>query len=335
MKPSLTYTNPVWPHYFADPFILRWQDEYFAYGTGDANEPLTARWPLSPNRPAGDPPTAFTVLRSNDLVEWRDHGPALVRPPGMEFHALWAPEVVAVGDRFLLYYSSAPPRLDELHRVHVAVAGDPTGPFLEAGLVLPEEEGFSIDAHPFRDPHTGQWYLFFAKDFFDDRTGTGIAVVPLAENLQCAAGPSRTVLRANADWQIYERDRPLYGRTWAAWHTVEGPCVIMHEGRYYCLYSGGNWQTPDYGVSFAVADHPLGPWRHPAESGPCVLREIPGRVSGPGHVSHLLAADGQTELLVYHAWDAAHSARRMCLDRLVWTADGPRCLGPTTTPQQL
>jgi hypothetical protein len=25
----------------------------------------------------------------------------------------------------------------------------------------------------------------------------------------------------------------------------------------------------------------------------------------------------------------------MCIDPLVWTADGPRCLGPTTGPQTI
>ncbi|HEX2101808.1 MAG TPA: family 43 glycosylhydrolase, partial [Candidatus Synoicihabitans sp.] len=146
---------------------------------------------------------------------------------------------------------------------------------------------------------------------------------------------SQPVVRANADWQVYERNRPLYGRSWAAWHTVEGPCVVYHENHYYCFYSGGNWQTHDYGVSYAVASHPLGPWTHAPESEPVVLRQKPGEVLGPGHNSYSVAPDGRTELLVYHAWDVARTARRMCLDRLVWTTAGPRCLGPTTTLQTL
>ena len=31
---TLTYTNPVWPGYLADPFVLKWEGEYYAYGTG-------------------------------------------------------------------------------------------------------------------------------------------------------------------------------------------------------------------------------------------------------------------------------------------------------------
>ena len=35
------------------------------------------------------------------------------------------------------------------------------------------------------------------------------------------------------------------------------------------------------------------------------------------------------------AWDKDMKARRMCIDRLEWTSEGPRCLGPTWTPQTL
>lgn len=40
---ALEYTNPVWPGYFADPFILRSGGTYFAYGTGESIVPPTAQ----------------------------------------------------------------------------------------------------------------------------------------------------------------------------------------------------------------------------------------------------------------------------------------------------
>jgi GH43 family beta-xylosidase len=321
---SLTYQNPVWPDYFADPFVLRWDGLYYAYGTGE-----------SLDRSAGGDPRAFSILRSRDLVNWQPLGGALIPPREAVGWSFWAPEVAAHHGRFYLYYSTAPADRDELHRLHVAVADDPAGPFRDAGLVLPESEGFCIDADPFCDPRDGRWYLYFAKDFFEERTGTGLAVVPLTADLLRAAEASRPILRANADWQIYERDRSLYGRRWAAWHTVEGPCVVAHAGRYYCFYSGGNWQTHAYGLSYAVADHPLGPWQHAPANEPVVLRQRDGEVLGPGHNSYTIAPDGRNELLVYHAWDAARTKRRMCLDRLVWSENGPRCLGPTTGRQTI
>ena len=321
---AFTYSNPVWSAYFADPFVIQVGGAYYAYGTG-----------VSLDSDAAGNPRAFSVLRSHDLVDWRHMGGALVPPADAEGHSFWAPEVAQDKGRYYLYFSSAPAGRDEQHRIRVAVADAPQGPFNVRATVLPADEGFCIDAHPFRDPRDGRWYLFFAKDFFEGRTGTGLAVVPLAKDFLRAEEPSRPVLRANADWQIYERNRTLYGRQWPAWHTIEGPCVVAHGGRYYCFYSGGNWQTRDYGVSYAVADHPLGPWQHAPENGPVVLRERPPDMLGPGHNSYIVAPDGRTELLVYHAWDAARSARRMCIDPLVWTDQGPRCIGPTTGPQRL
>lgn len=313
------FKNPVWPHYFADPFVLRWRGEYFAYGTGE-----------KPHRSSDGRVFAFQVLRSKNLFEWESAGGALELKGAERAQAFWAPEVaMRREDEFFLYFSSAPKERDELHRLRVATATAPTGPFVERGTVFPADEGFCIDAHPFRDPRDGQWYLFFAKDFFDEPTGTGVAVVRLSGNMREAAGATRVVVRANADWQIYQRKRFHYGREWNAWHTVEGPCVVFHDGRYYCFYSGGNWQTHDYGVSYAVANHPLGPWKHPEEAGPIVLRQRPGEVLGPGHNCHIVGPDDRTEFLVYHAWDPRRTARRMCVERLVWASAGPRCEGVT------
>lgn len=312
-----TYRNPVWPGEMADPFVLHWRGEYFAYGTA---------------RPGPRSTGAFPILRSLDLVKWEPAGYAVAWDGPRASRDYWAPEVAEHRGKFYLYYSSAPTGQDAEHRLRVAIADRPIGPFVDAGLVLPESEGFGIDANPFRDPRDHRWYLFFARDFFDARTGTALAVVELDRELCRAAGPAHTVLRPNADWQIYQRNRRHYERDWPAWHTVEGPCVVPHEGRYYCFYSGGNWQTEGYGVSYAVADHPLGPWEHAADAGPAILRQKPGEVIGPGHNSYVVAPNG-VEVIVYHAWDPARTIRRMCLDRLIWTDDGPRCVGPTTLPQ--
>ena len=311
---QLTYQNPVYPEYFADPFVMLVDGVYYAYGTGSGV--------LADGR-------AFPVLRSHDLVQWVPLGGALELPEGAASSMCWAPEVVERDGNFFLFYSSA--LGDEAnHRLRVAVANNPSGPFRDTGGLLLPDEGFSIDAHPFRDPRDGQWYLFFAKDFFDERVGTGIAVAPLANDMRSITGPAATVVRASADWQIYERNRTHYGQHWDAWHTVEGPFVQFHENRYYCFYSGGSWLTPQYGLSYAVADNVMGPYEDQwSAEGPAVLRGVPGKVVGPGHNSVVTGPDGRTPFVIYHAWDVAQTARRMCIDPLLWTADGPRCDGPS------
>jgi len=319
----LTYRNPVWHGELADPFVLKWQGVYYAYGTSSFTHDH-----LQGNR-------VFPVLQSPDLVNWNYIGHALEPLDRLVDGVYWAPEVAVYHGKFYMYYSAGDRVNDETHRLHVAVADQPAGPFRTVNPLLPEE-GFTIDAHPFRDPKDGQWYLFFARDFFDERVGTGVAAVRLADSMTETVGPVTTILRASADWQIFARDRHIYGQVWPAWHTLEGPFVVMRDGLYYCFYSGGAWHSLDYGVSYGVAETVLGPYQDEwSRSGPSVLRAVPDKVLGPGHNSVVTGPDHWTEFIVYHAWDSARTARRMCIDRLLWDAEGPYCDGPTTEERTL
>jgi GH43 family beta-xylosidase len=239
----------------------------------------------------------------------------------------WAPEVVLLDGVFHLYYSVG--KGDRGHRLRVATASDPTGPFHDTGVVLTPDELFAIDAHPFQD-EDGQWYLFYARDVLDGaRPGTSLAVDRLLEPTRLAGAPT-TILRATGDWQRYQADRAMYDGVYD-WHTLEGPFVVRRQGRLWLFYSGGAWTGPGYGVSYAVADHPLGPWTEPGP-GPVLMRSRPGEAEGPGHNSLVTGPDGQ-DYLIYHAWDRAHTARRMAVDRLEWGPDGPRTEAPTTEPR--
>lgn len=302
---EFTYHNPVWDGYLADPQVLFHNGYYYAYGTDPTGEGRR-----------------FPVLRSNDLAAWTFMGKVLEpvsEPPLKEY---WAPEVIEHQGRFYLYYAGD-------RKMRVAIANNPLGPFNDTGRLLFPDEPFSIDGHPFFDPVSQTWYLFFAKDFFDQRVGTALAVVQLDEDMVSTVGPIRPVLRAFSDWQIYERNRTLYDRQWDAWHTVEGPYVIYRNGLYHCFYSGGNWQTPGYGVGCAVSENILGPYKDKwSKDKASVLRTIPDKLTGPGHNSVIIGPDHETWLMVYHSWDPERTKRQMCIDPIVWTQQGPKVFNP-------
>lgn len=304
-----TFRNPLYPVELADPFVLKFNGSYYAYGT-----------------PASG---AIPVLRSSDLVRWEHAGVAVEAPPRGQRH--WAPEVAYENGRFFLYSSTGGPE-GEGHQLRVAVATSPTGPFDQRPEVLDPDDPFTIDAHPFRDDD-GQWYLFYSRDFLEGHpVGTGIVVDRLLDMVRLG-GERAVVLRPHAEWHIFERDRRWYDRVWD-WYTVEGPFVRKHEGRYWCFYSGGAWQAGNYGVACAVADHPLGPYQPvAAPDGATILRTVPGSVIGPGHASIVVAPDNVSEYLVYHAWDPPLTGRYMFADPFVWAQGGPVSSGPCTDPQ--
>lgn len=324
---ALTYTNPVYPDYFADPFVWQYEGLYYAIGTGPA-EAAGEVEEMAQRR-------IFPLLQSDNLVNWQFAGNALLRPDPALGDNFWAPEVAYCDGTFYLYYSVG--HGDKNHQLRVATSPHPLGPYQDTGqpLIDPATCPFAIDPSPFEDDD-GQWYLFYAQDFLDTEGGVRAGTAVVVDRLQTMtqlAGEAQVVLRARHDWQRFLIDRPMYDGVYD-WHTLEGPCVRKHDHRYYCFYSGGRWETENYGVDYGVADRVMGPYLETdTTAGPRVLRSIPSQVLGPGHNSIVAGADGQTEYLVYHAWDTNMQARRMCLDLLLWTPDGPRCQGPTWTPQ--
>jgi len=318
---SVAYTNPVYDGSMPDPSVIRHEGWYYAYGTG---------------RPQGKDGRIFITLRSRDLVNWEKLGGALVPPsPGEQFH-YWAPEVTEHEGKFYLYYSKGKPA-EERFELRVATSDDPAGPFTDvAKLTDCENNRFTIDAFPFKDTD-GQWYLFYARNFIEsgpgEHPGTALVVDRLLDMTRLA-GECQVVVRARYDWTLYEANRRMdaYDATFD-WHTIEGPCVVKHDGKYFCFYSGSNFKTTRYGVDYVVADTPMGPYRDQGDRAR-VLSAIPDKVRGPGHHSIVTGPDNQTDYIVYHAWDPKMKTRWMCIDELKWTPDGPRSK-PTVTTQTL
>jgi GH43 family beta-xylosidase len=311
MTRHLAYQNPVFAHDFADPFVLKFCGEYWAYGTG--------------YQPDG---RVFGVLRSRDLIHWQALGGAMAPLPG-NFPCYWAPEVTYAGGHFYLYYSVGD---EATMHIRVATSDHPAGPFIDQGARLTAEP-FAIDGHVFTTPE-GRRYFFYATDFLDhERVGTGTVVDEMLD-LTTLAGHPRPVSRARYDWQIYDPQRAEKGG--ACWHTIEGPFVLERKGTYYQMFSGGNWQNPSYGVSYATADGlDAGEEWHQMCDGEQVLpilRTVAGRIIGPGHNSVVRGPDNRQLVCVYHRWGSGEG-RQLAIDPLEWAGERMLALGPTDTPQ--
>lgn len=281
---------PVFEENFPDPFIMPVGSEFIAYSTNDVqNVPMAT---------------------STDLVNWHwardpqgrkaDAMPKLA--PWVKPGFTWAPEVMKVGQQYVLYYTANHRKRDK-QCIGAAVSADPKGPFIDSSaepLVCQFELGGSIDASPFRD-RDGKLYLYWKAD--GNRIGlpSRLFGAPLSpDGLKVAGQPK--------DLGIDDKD---------AWENkvVEAPTMVRTPDGLALFYSGGffGWTGPErlspYSMGYAMCSGVLGPCTE-AKGNP-ILRSYNqkdiGCLSGPGHQS-IFRANGGT-FISFHAWSATKGCR--------------------------
>ena len=253
-----TYRNPIIDRLGpADPHVIRFQGKYYLYPTLDSR--------------------GYDVFVSDDLVHWEEKGKVFRDARG----GVWAPDVFhnQKGDgKFYLYYTDnapPPPAGKGGKQVGVAVADGPMGPFADKGVLASE----SIDAHLFRD-EDGALYLYYVHL----AGGFKIMVQPMADPLTKKPGEPRLVIRPTEPWEKVSGE------------VTEGPFMLKRNGVYYLMYSGTGADSPNYGVGYATARSPLGPFiKYPGNP----IAHRGDNVLGPGHHCVIDGPDGRM-WMVYH-----------------------------------
>lgn len=314
-----SYTNPLGDSLeIADPYVLRDPDGlYYLYGTSAAD--------------------GFRAWRSRDLVDWDPLG-YVYRAPDSSWarKSFWAPEVHAYRGGYYLTFSAKGPG-DAGLRLCLAVADHPAGPFAELAVPWLDHGFGAIDAHLFVDVD-GAPYAFYemvgvvgepwAGTGHFKGTILGEALAPDLLGPAPGAEPQRC-LEPSQPWEL-----PPDGLA----HSVEGMTVFSIDSVYYMTYSANHYKDPRYGIGYATASAPLGPWAK-APDNPLLARDTAALVSGPGHNSVIASPDGRELFLVYHSHADAQSPsgrRLLNIDRLVNPAPGRlETPGPTRTPQPM
>jgi beta-xylosidase len=316
-SPSLAegeFQNPVIDRNYADPFVLRVDDTYYAYATGD----------LTYN---------IQVSTSPDLVDWTPRKEALPRLPFWQPSAkglTWAPEVVETSAGFVLHYTARDVQAGR-QCLAVAVADDPAGPFVDESdepLLCQLDLGGSIDSSPFQD-EDGQRYLLWKSDGNCCGIPVRFFIQPLSDDGLTLEGEVTRIegITVDAGWE-----RTL----------VEAPTLWLHEGTYYLFFSANDYNSRNYAVGYATATELLGPYTDAPEN-PILATQVefgspPGSPAGPGHQS--IVADDDGDLwLAYHAWDSGligdqvGGRRAMWIDELRFEDGRAIVDGPDVGPQ--
>lgn len=302
------FQNPVLKQDFPDPFILPEGDTYYGYATNSSGKNIS-------------------LASSADLVHWDvlgDAMPALPKWAKLTGGLVWAPEVIKIGDNYVMYYTARDKASDK-QCVGVAVSDKPEGKFKDTNdqaFVCQSEQGGTIDSSPFRD-EDGKLYLYYKNDGNCCSMATYIYVQEMASDGLSLSGEPVQLIRNDKQWEV---------------HVIEAPTMFKHEGKYYLFYSANNYGGHEYAVGYATCESPMGPCEKASEN-PILASNLKNKgalVIGPGHQTLLQVGD-QT-WIIYHAWEVLPGSFRgdsrfMWLDRLEWTDGKPVVKGPTTEAQ--
>lgn len=248
----------------ADPYIMLFNNKYYAYGTGGDVE--------------GE---GFACYSSNDLENWTRDSQALSAVDSYGTWGFWAPEVyyVPTKQQFYMFYSAA-------EHICVATAKSPKGPFRQVEKrPIRTEKG--IDTSLFFD-EDGKAYLYFVR--FTD--GNVIWVAEMNDDLTTIKEETLTkCLEVGEPWEL-SQDKPV--------KVAEGPSVLKKNGIYYLIYSANHFESKNYGVGYATSASPFGPWKK-SKKNP-ILQRVEG-LYGTGHGAPFMTKEGNWKYIFHAHWN--------------------------------
>jgi len=267
----------------------------------------------------------------------------------------WAPSVIqssspcpgaTSGGCYVMYYVGLSAAYNR-NCIGVTTSPAPGGPYLDHGPLglsgqtsgssaMPigcgDDAGVgNIDPSPFVDP-SGQAYLYLSTDNTCSEGSCTlqptISVIPLTEDLLEASGPRVPLFSGDpGTWEAANAPAP----------TVEDPSMELHDGTYYLFYSGGSY-THAYGMGYATASSPTGPFTK-AASNP-ILASTANALSVGGGDRLVTAPHGDLWMGYAARLSSYSNPRTLWIDPFSWQPAGtpsapdvPVIAGPTTTPQ--
>jgi beta-xylosidase len=256
----------------------------------------------------------FDAFSSDDLVNWKKH-PRILDNKTITWakQAMWAPAVIEKDGKVYLFFSAndvqrkGSPMWDESNDINhyggigIAVADKPEGPYRDyLGKAL--ISGFYNDAQPidqfvFRDID-GTYYLYYGGW------------------RHCNVGKLNDHFNGFKPWDNGELFKEITPEGY-----VEGPVLFLRNGKYYFMWSEGDWTDDSYRVAYAIADGPAGPFKKMG----ILLQSDKNIATGAGHNSIINTPNTDDWYIVYHRRPIPNKGRDhrvSCIDRLYFNGDG-------------
>jgi arabinan endo-1,5-alpha-L-arabinosidase len=282
--------------------IVKCKDEYWVFHTG----------------------RGIPTFRSKDLVKW-ERGPAVFQTapewiaktvPENRNMSYWAPDIIKVGDRYLLYYSvSSMGKMTSAIGLATNPTLDPNDPaykWTDQGIVVQTQEGQAGDAYNAIDPA-----------LFQDRDGS----------LWMTFGSYWTGLKLiQLDPQTGKRIAPNSKLHSLAYNeSIEAAHLCRHDDYYYLFLNWGSCclgPKSTYNIRVGRSKTITGPYTDKKgvdlmkSGGSLFLATTNGPLIGPGHAG-TLTADGKTWFTSCFEGNLRMDGKAtLAIMPLRWTADG-------------
>lgn len=282
--------NPFVDGWYADPDTEIYDGLYWVYPTSSYNY---------------EEQTYLDAFSSPDLINWTKH-PNILTTSNVSWatQAVWAPAPISRNGKYYIYFGANDIQEDDtttIGGIGVAVSDSPDGPYVDAigsPLIGQYHNGAQpIDQDVFIDDD-GQAYIYYG--------GHSHANVALLNEDMISIGTF-------PDGTQFKEITPT--------NYVEGAQMIKRNGTYYMMWSEGGWTGPDYAVSYAMADSPLGPFERKAK----ILQQDLAVATGSGHNGVINVPDTDIWYIVYHRrplGDDNGNHRQLAYDRMYFNEDG-------------
>jgi beta-xylosidase len=288
-KPVEFSGNPVVQGWYADPEAKIFEHQYWLFPTSSL--PFVKQ-------------VYFDAFSSPDMVHWTKY-PGILDTAAVKWAktAMWAPAVTVMGGKYYFFFGANNIQDDkkEIGGIGVAVADRPQGPYkdyLGKPLIGKIYNGAQpIDMFIFKEKD-GQYYIIYGG-------WQHCNIAKLNKNF--------TGCVPFADGVTYRSITPK--------NYTEGPVMFIRKGKYYLMWSEGNWGGPDYRVAYAVSNNVAGPFKRIG----VVLQQDAKVATGAGHHSVIQVPGTGEWYIVYHRrplgeTDANH--RVTCIDHMYFNRAG-------------
>jgi arabinan endo-1,5-alpha-L-arabinosidase len=259
-------------------------------------------------------------IHSKDMVTWErgptviPHPPAWVKQdvPGNGGGGFWAPDVIKVGDKYMLFFSAS------TFGKNISTIGVVTSPTLnpkdpaykwsegERVVRSVEKDDFNcIDPAAFLDKKDGRMWLSFGSFW------SGIKLIELDPKTGLRIAPNS----------------PMYSLS--HWDAVEASYVYQHGDYYYLFVSMGmccRGVNSTYHTRVGRATQVTGPYvdkegKEMMQGGGTTVADTEGVFIGPGHAG-IIEVDGKYWFSDHFYDGTARGASKLSIRPLTWSDDG-------------